>query len=44
MNDSKQKHRETTVWQRRFWEHQIRSEEEYRVYMDYTHFNQEKHG
>jgi putative transposase len=44
MNASKHKHRETTIWQRRFWEHQIRSEEEYQVYMDYTHFNPVKHG
>jgi putative transposase len=44
MNDSRQKHRETTIWQRRFWEHQIRDEEEYRVYMDYTYFNPVKHG
>ena len=44
MNDSKDKHRETTIWQRRFWDHQIRSEEEYQVYMDYIHFNPVKHG
>ncbi len=44
MNDSKRKHRETTIWQRRFWEHQIRSDEEYQTYMDYTHFNPVKHG
>jgi putative transposase len=44
MNDSKQKHRETTIWQRRFWEHQIRDEDEYQVYMDYIHFNPVKHG
>ena len=44
MNDSKHKHRETTIWQRRFWEHQIRNEEEYQVYMDYAHFNPVKHG
>ena len=44
MNDSKQKHRETTIWQRRFWEHQIRDDEEYRAYMDYIHFNPVKHG
>ena len=36
MNDSKKKHRETTIWQRRFWEHQIRDEDEYQVYMDYS--------
>ena len=44
MNDSKRKHRETTIWQRRFWEHQIRSDDEYQTYMDYTHFNPVKHG
>ncbi len=43
MNDSKRKHGETTIWQRRFWEHQIRNERDYQVYMDYTHFNQVKH-
>ena len=25
MNDSKRKHRESTIWQRRFWDHQIPS-------------------
>ena len=44
MNDSKRKHRESTIWQRRFWEHRIRSDEEYQAYMDYTHFNPVKHG
>jgi putative transposase len=44
MNDSKRKHRETTIWQRRFWERQIRNDREYQVYMDYTHFNPVKHG
>jgi len=44
MNDSKHRHRETTIWQRRYREHQIRSEEEYQVYMDYTHFNPVNRG
>ncbi|MDR3555929.1 MAG: transposase [Syntrophobacteraceae bacterium] len=44
MNDSRLKHRESTVWQRRFWERQIRDFEEYRVYMDYIHYNPGKHG
>jgi putative transposase len=44
MNASRHKQRETTIWQRRFWEHQIRSEEEYQVYMDYTYFNPVRHG
>jgi len=44
MNESKQKHRETTIWQRRFWEHLIKDDREYQVYMDYSHFNPVKHG
>ena len=44
MNDSKLKRRESTVWQRRFWEHQVRDDEEYRVYTDYIHYNPVKHG
>ena len=44
MNDSKISHRESTIWQRRFWEHQIRDEEGYRAYMDYIHYNPVKHG
>lgn len=44
VNASRRKHRESTMWQRRFWEHQIRDDEEYRVYMDYIHFNPVKHG
>jgi putative transposase len=44
MNDSKRKHRESTIWQRRFWEHQIRDEQDYRSHLDYIHFNPVKHG
>jgi len=44
MNDSKRHHRESTIWQRRFWEHLIRDEDEYRAYMDYVHYNPVKHG
>ena len=44
MNDSRLHHRESTVWQRRFWEHLIRNEEEYRAYMDYIHYNPVKHA
>ncbi len=44
MNESRKKHREVTLWQRRFWEHQIRDDEEYRIYMNYTHYNPVKHG
>ncbi len=44
MNDSKQKHRESTIWQRRFWEHQIYDEDDYRAHIDYIHYNPVKHG
>lgn len=44
MNASKQKHRESTIWQRRFWEHQIRNDADFARHMDYIHFNPVKHG
>ena len=44
MTTSKQKHRETTLWQRRFWEHQIRDESDYNNHIDYIRYNPVKHG
>ena len=41
---SMERHREGTVWQRRFWEHQIRDEKDYAAHMEYIHFNPVKHG
>lgn len=41
---SRNRHREASIWQRRFWEHQIRDEEDFRRHMDYIHFNPVKHG
>ena len=35
---------ERGVWQRRFWEHAIRDEEDWRRHMDYIHHNPVKHG
>ena len=32
------------VWQRRYWEHTIRNEREFEVYVDYIHYNPVKHG
>jgi len=43
MNTSKAKHRESTLWQRRYWEHQIRDELDYAKHMDYLHYNPVKH-
>jgi len=36
--------KERPVWQRRFWEHQIRDREDWRRHMDYIHYNPVKHG
>jgi len=44
MNRSKTRYREKTIWQRRFWEHQIRDDSDYQTHMDYIHFNPVKHG
>ncbi|OFZ67695.1 MAG: transposase [Betaproteobacteria bacterium RBG_16_56_24] len=41
---SKLKHRESTIWQRRFWERQIRDENDFARHVDYIHFNPVKHG
>jgi putative transposase len=35
---------ERGIWQRRFWEHTIRDDQDYQAHMDYTHFNPVKHG
>jgi putative transposase len=36
--------REQTVWQRRFWEHLIRNDDDYAAHLDYIHYNPVKHG
>jgi putative transposase len=38
------KHRELFFWQRRFWEHQVRDEEDFNRHIDYIHWNPVKHG
>ena len=35
---------ERGIWQRRFWEHLIRDEDDYIAHMDYVHINPLKHG
>jgi len=34
---------ERGIWQRRYWEHLIRDEADYRAHMDYVHINPVKH-
>ena len=36
--------KEKTLWQRRYWEHLLRNEEDWRHHMDYIHYNPVKHG
>ena len=41
---SRRKRKESTLWQRRYWEHRIRSETDFKHHMDYIHYNPVKHG
>ncbi len=36
--------REKGIWQRRYWEHQIRDERDLQRHIDYIHYNPVKHG
>src|SRR3990167_7002844 len=36
--------KEKEIWRRRFWEHLIRDENDWRKHMDYIHYNPVKHG
>ena len=36
--------REAGIWQRRYWEHTIRDDQDYAAHMDYVHFNPVRHG
>jgi len=40
----RQRRGERGIWQRRYWEHLIRDEADYRAHMDYVHINPLKHG
>jgi len=42
-SESKIKKREKGIWQRRYWEHTIRDEEDLNKHLDYIHFNSYKH-
>jgi putative transposase len=41
---SRQAKAERGIWQRRYWEHTIRNEQDYTAHLDYIHFNPVKHG
>ena len=36
--------KETSVWQRRFWEHAIRDENDFKRHVEYIHYNPVKHN
>lgn len=44
MTESKRERRESTIWQRRFWEHMIRDERDFEKHVDYIHYNPVKHN
>lgn len=43
-NESRQKRQEAAIWQRRFWELTIDSEDDFENHFDYIHYNPVKHG
>jgi putative transposase len=43
VNSSRLKRRELALWQRRFWEHQIRDERDFEKHVEYIHWNPVKH-
>ena len=44
MDAPKNQRGEKLIWQRRYWEHLIRDEEDWCRHMDYIHYNPDKHG
>lgn len=44
ISKSRASRREGNLWQRRFWEHAIRDEEDFARHVDYIHWNPVKHG
>jgi putative transposase len=41
---SRRRKRERGIWQRRYWEHTIRDDDDFARHFDYIHFNPVKHG
>jgi putative transposase len=41
---SRVKKQEQAVWQRRYWEHLIRNEQDLQAHIEYIHYNPVKHG
>jgi REP-associated tyrosine transposase len=41
---SRLRKRERGIWQRRYWEHTLRDDDDFARHVDYIHFNPVKHG
>ena len=41
---SRQRKNERGIWQRRYWEHEIRHQQDLNAHIDYIHINPVKHG
>lgn len=44
ISTSRERRNERGIWQRRYWEHVIRDDEDWRRHLDYIHYNPVKHG
>ena len=44
VSPSRTKRHESGLWQRRFWDHQIRDDRDFARHVDYIHWNPVKHG
>lgn len=44
LSTSRTGRKEAGIWQRRFWEHQIRDDNDFARHVDYIHWNPVKHG
>lgn len=44
VSESRLRKRERGIWQRRYWEHTIRDDDDFARHVDYIHFNPVKHG
>ena len=44
ISEARQKHREKGIWQKRFWEHTIRDNDDFINHVNYIHYNPVKHN
>ena len=44
MTARRKEKRQSSLWQNRYWEHQIRDEDDFARHVDYVHWNPVKHG